>query len=291
MNYVFFGTPEFAAIILEKLIKAGLTPTAVVCNPDKPIGRKKIITPPPTKTTAEKYNIKVYQPIKLEIKNWESEIRGADFGIVTAYGKIIPKKIIDTFPKGLIGVHPSLLPKYRGAAPIQNVILNGEKETGISLFLIDEQMDHGPVLEVRKQKIENNDNYESLHDKLAALAGNTLIEIIPKFLKGEYILKPQNDKQATYTKKITIDDAYVDLEKDDPALIERKIRALNPEPGVWTYTKTLRRYWEVQPPKADINAEMSDLRRVKILEAVLTPDGRLKLGKIQFEGKKPQLVQ
>jgi len=281
MRYVFFGTPEFAAIILEKLIGAGLIPAFVVCNPDRPAGRKKILTPPPVKQRIMNYEsgirnkIKILQPEKLD-KDFLNSLflihnsSPFDFFVVAAYGKIIPQKLLEIPRRGTIGVHPSLLPKYRGATPIQTAILNGEDITGVTLFLMDEQIDHGPVLAQRT--LENGElgmmNYETLHDKLAELAGNMLVETIPKYLKGEYTLHPQNDKDATYTKKFKDDDAFVDLEKDDPILIERKVRALNPEPGVWTFQNN---------------------KRMKILEAELI-DGKIKLKKIQFEGKKPQLI-
>jgi len=281
MRYAFFGTPEFAAIILEKLIKAGLTPALVVCNPDRPAGRKKIITPPPTKVLAEKYGITVWQPEGLKIENWKLEIDklgNIDLCVVAAYSKIIPKSVLDTAPHKFVGVHPSLLPKYRGATPIQSVILNGEEITGVTLFLMDEQVDHGPILAQREFSIFNF-QFSTLQQKLAELVGDMLVETLPKFTKGEYTLKPQNDKEATYTKKFKDDDAYVDLAALQAAMraeprpfgrekaveIERKVRALNPEPGVWTFQNN---------------------KRMKILEAELI-DGKLKLKKIQFEGKKP----
>src|SRR3989338_5278870 len=154
MKYAFFGTPEFAAIILEKLIKAGMPPALVVCNPDRPKGRKRVITPPPLKArimnqeSGIRDRIKIIQPEKLEIRNWELEIEklgGIDFAIVAACAKIIPKNIIDTLPAKFLGVHPSLLPKYRGAPPIQSAILNGERKTGATLFLLDEKVDHGQI--------------------------------------------------------------------------------------------------------------------------------------------------
>jgi methionyl-tRNA formyltransferase len=274
MKYIFFGSPAFAAIILEKLVKSNFLPTAVVCNPDKPVGRKKIITPPPTKILAEKMGIFVWQPFDLKIEDWEkfNKFKNIDFCIVAAYSKIIPNSILETMPNKFIGVHPSLLPKYRGTTPVQSVILNSEKETGVTLFLIDDKIDHGPILESRKQKIAADETYESLHNKLANLAADLLIETIPKFIENKYNLYPQNDKEATYTKKFTTADAYVDLEKDDPCLIERKIRALNPEPGVWTFQK-----------------KGKELKRMKILQAELK-EGKLILKKIQFEGKKPQFI-
>ncbi|MBI4033927.1 MAG: methionyl-tRNA formyltransferase [Candidatus Brennerbacteria bacterium] len=263
-KFVFFGSPEFATIVLEKLIGAGFIPAVVVCNPDRPVGRKKIITPPPTKILARKNNVKIYQPEKLEIGN-------ADFGIVASYAKIIPKDIIETFKLGVIGVHPSLLPRHRGASPIQSAILSGDEVTGVTLYLLDEKMDHGPILASREFSISNF-QFSILQTKLAELAGDMLVKILPQFLKGEIKPQPQNELKATYTKKFKTEDAFVDLEKDYPVVVERKVRALNPEPGVWT---------------------MQNGKRVKILEAEINPaaaGGKLKLKKIQLEGKRPQSV-
>lgn len=269
MKYIFFGTPDFAAIILEKLIKAGWLPTAVVCNPDKPVGRKQIITPPLTKVLALKYGIKVYQPEKLAVEDFKTEIGETDFAVVVAYAKIIPKEILGLPRLGAIAVHPSLLPKYRGSSPIQTAILNGEKETGVTLFLADEKVDHGKILAASILPLDAKDNYESLSKKLAESGGDLLVKILPEYLKNDITPLTQDESQATYTKKFITQDGYVDLEKDKPEIIKRKIRALNPEPGVWT---------------------IQDGKRMKILEAEFTPENKLRLKKIQFEGKKPQTI-
>jgi methionyl-tRNA formyltransferase len=284
MNYIFFGTPDFAAIILEKLIGAGLPPALLVCNPDRPVGRKKVITPPQAKIVAEKHGIGIYQPEKLEIRNLKLEIGEADFAIVASYAKIIPKNILELFPKGIIGVHPSLLPKYRGPTPIQSVILNGEAETGVTLYLLDEKVDHGPI--IAQRALENNDlrtiNYVKLHDALANLGADLLIETLPKFIEGKIKPVAQNEAEATFTKKFENRDGYVDLEKDDPVIIEKKVRALNPEPGVWTII-TAETASLIRANKKIIG------KRMKILEAEVI-DSKLKLKKIQFEGKKPQIL-
>ncbi len=267
MKYIFFGTPDFAAIILEKLIKAGWPPIAIVCNPDRPVGRKKIITPPLTKLLALKYNIPVCQPEVLSISNFQFSISKPDFFIVAAYAKIIPKEILEMSRLGTIAVHPSLLPKYRGSSPIQTAILNGEKETGVTLFLADEKVDHGPIFAGRKLEFSiSNFQFLKLQQSLAELAGDLLVETLPKFIEGKITLLPQDESQATYTKKFITEDGRVDLGKDKPINIERKIRALNPEPGVWT---------------------IIDGKRTKLLEAELI-DEKLKITKIQVEGKKPQ---
>lgn len=267
MKYLFWGTPDFAAIILEKLIKAGFMPEAVVCNPDRPVGRKKIITPPPTKSLIMKHkswNIQILQPetfdpsFKIQVSRLQP-----DLFIVAAYSQIIPKEILEIPRLGTIGVHPSFLPKYRGSSPIQTAILNGDEETGVSLYLVDEKMDHGSVLANQKLKIKNQ-NYEQLRMGLAELGADLLIETLPKFLNNAIKPVVQDEDKATYTKKFITENGRVDL-KDDPLLIERKIRALNPEPGVFTFI---------------------DGKRVKLLEAKISDD-KVIITKTQTEGKKP----
>lgn len=278
MKYIFFGTPKFAAIVLEKLIEAGLTPSALICNPDEPIGRKKILTAPATKSLIldKKINIPIFQPKKLaEIKNELININ-ADVFIVAAYNKIISEEIINIPKFKTVGVHPSLLPNYRGPSPIQTAILNGDKKTGVDLFLIDKGIDHGPVLTSISCEILQNDNYEILEKKLAELGAELLIENLPKYLSGKYPSAggptEQDHSKATFTKKFSTEDGRVDLEKDSPESILNKIRALNPDPGVFTFIKTIR-----QPADGE--------KRIKLLEAKLN-DGKLELLRVQPEGKK-----
>src|SRR3989338_7676532 len=270
MSYAFFGSPEFAAIILERLIKAGMPPALVICNPDRPVGRKKIITSPPTKILAEKNKILVIQPERLSLSDIEHLTSNIELFVVAAYSKILPKEIIDLPRLGTIGVHPSLLPKYRGATPIQSALLAGEEKTGVTLFLIDEKVDHGPILAQRALEFPiSNFQFPKLLEKLAKLSADLLIETLLKFVKGEISSQPQNESEATYTKKFTVEDGFVNLDKDDPAMVERMVRALNPEPGVWT---------------------IMDGARTKLLETELT-DGKLKIKVIQKSGKKPQRLK
>ncbi len=275
MNYVFFGTPAFAEIIFEKLIKAGMPPALVVTNPDRPVGRKHVMTPPPVKISAEKHGIKVYQPENLSDAKYKIQNTKYDFAVLASYGKIIPQEVIDSFFKGIIVVHPSLLPKYRGATPIQSAILNGDGETGTTLILMDGKVDHGPVLAQRKLEFQiSNFKFQILHDALADLSAGLLVETLPKFASDEIKPVPQDESRATYTKKFSTEDAFVpevDLKRaqqeggDIAALVDRKIRALNPEPGAWT---------------------LENGKRMKLLEAEIR-DGKLKLKKIQREGGTP----
>lgn len=273
-NFVFFGTPQFAATILKLLIENSVKPSLVITNPDKPAGRKKIITPPPVKEIAIQNNIKVWQPEKLNANNFINVFQKETFGILAAYGKIVPKEVIQLFPMGIIGVHPSLLPKYRGPSPIQSVILNGDLKTGTTLFILDEKVDHGPILSQETLEIDENINFSDLQNKLAELSAFLIIKTLPLFLENKLIPSPQDESLATYTRKFDSNDAFVkpqDLEEamkfpsEKSFLILRKIRALNPEPGVWT---------------------IIDECRVKLLEAKIE-NNRLKLVKIQKSGKKP----
>ncbi|MDP3901560.1 MAG: methionyl-tRNA formyltransferase [bacterium] len=260
--FVFFGTPDFAATILEKLIQNTLKPDLVICNPDKPVGRKKIITPPPTKVIAERNNIPVWQPKTLDVDSFRLEVKkfgDFDFAILAAYAKILPQEIIDSFKMGIIVVHPSLLPKYRGATPIQTALLNGETKTGTALILMDAQVDHGPVLAKSPLTIADDDNYETLSKKLADLSANLLIENLPKFISNSLTPQPQNETEATYTKKFITEDGLLDLENGPLEKTIRKIKALNPNPGTYVIKNGVR---------------------IKILD----------LKTIQYESKKPRRV-
>lgn len=274
MRYVFFGSPKFAEIILKKLIDAGMPPVAVVCNPDRPFGRKKTLTPPPTKIIAAAHNIAVLQPETLDAAFIET-LRECmpDVAVVAAYANILPKEVLAVPRLGVIGVHPSLLPKYRGATPIQSVILAGEAVTGTTLFIMDERVDHGAILATRNIQLTARDTYETLLEKLAVASGDMLIATLPRFIAKEIIPRPQNEDEATYTKKFTAEDGFVDLHKDAPEHIWRKIRALNPNPGVYTF-------------------EENDGKktRVKLLDAELR-DGKLIPTLIQYEGKKPRRLR
>ena len=277
MKHVFFGTPRFAAIILEKLIGAGMPPVALVCNPDRPVGRKQIITPPPVKQLIanRKVQTEILQPENiLTIRDMLFALR-PDFSVVAAYAKILPKEILEIPKLGTIGVHPSLLPKYRGPSPIQSVILADEKETGVSLFLMDGRVDHGPVISHQTLVINDEDDYEALEEGLARLAADLLVETLSNFAEGKMTPLPQDESQATYSKKFTSGNAFIspeDLElatsgaSPEKAIeIHRKTRALNPEPGVWT-TKNGKRF--------------------KLLETGLQ-NYKLLLKRIQEAGKKP----
>lgn len=251
MKIVFIGTPTFSAIILEELSQSEYKPILVITAPDRPVGRGRIITPPPVKVLAERYNIPVKQPesidnCKLEIKNCKPELI-----VVAAYGQILPKEILEIPKYGCLNVHPSLLPKYRGPSPIQNAILNDDKETGVTIFLMDEKMDHGPILTQRKLRIEKNDSSLTLRDKLAKLGANLLIETISKWQKGLLKPIPQDETKATYTKILTRQDGRIIWKKTAQEL-EREIRAFSGWPGSFTFWERKGKMVRIKITKARV---------------------------------------
>jgi len=262
MKYIFFGTPEFAAIVLEKLINAGYIPEVVICNPDEPVGRKQILTPPPTKILAEKYGINTLQPeilanYKLQITNYKP-----DLAIIAAYGKILPKEILEIPVHGFINVHGSLLPYYRGASPIQYAILDGDKETGVTIMKIDEKMDHGPIIAKSELPIAESETYESLSKKLADLGAKLLIKIILDYVSEKIKPIEQDHSKATYTKIIKKEDGRIDWSKS-AGEIERMTRAFHFWPTAWTL-------W---------NGKV-----LKILEGQVLTGGAKKIGEIFLAG-------
>jgi methionyl-tRNA formyltransferase len=281
MRYIFFGTPRFAKIVLDALLRANMPPpVALVCNPDRPVGRKKIITAPETKKRIQnpesgiRNEIEILQPEKID-NDFAEQLRNRrpDFFIVAAYAKIMPKIVLDIPELGSLGIHPSLLPKYRGTSPIQSAILGGEKETGVTIYHMDEKADHGPILAHCASRIANGETYLQLEEELAELGGKLLVETVPKFMNGEIKDVAQDENAATFTKKFGIQDGFVapedleDAESGDPEKTEtifRKIRALNPEPGAWT---------------------MRDGKRLKLLEAKIAGNA-LRLTVTQREGEK-----
>ena len=256
MRFAFFGGGDFSVKVLEILEQKGFVPELIITTPDKPKGRKLILQPTPLKNWAQKNNIPV-------VTNYELPITNYDLFIIAAYGKIIPKEILDIPKYGTLNVHPSLLPKYRGPSPIQSFILSEEKETGVTIMLTDEQVDHGPIITSSKLQAPSSKLfYKELEEKLAELGGNLLVETIPKFINGEIKPQEQNHSRATFTKKITKEDGLIDW-KEPEDLIERKIRAFTPWPSVY--------YFEND-------------KRIIITKAELS-EGKLKILRIKPEGK------
>ena len=240
---IFFGTPEFGKIILEKLIDSGYKPVLIVTAPDKPAGRKQEPTPSAVKILAAKNKIPIAQPEKLSVSDIVGtgpDRAGLDLIIVAAYGKVLPSEILKIPKYGALNIHPSLLPRWRGPTPIQYAILNGDNETGVTIMLMDENIDHGPVVSNIKCQISNiKTTTQELSRKLAELGAELLINTLPKYISGEIKPQEQVHENAIYTKIISRNDGYIDWSKTAQD-IECQIRAFTPWPGSFTIWKNKR---------------------------------------------------
>jgi len=234
-NIVFFGTPDFAEATLRRLIQSKYKPVLVVARPDMPVGRRQVMTPPPVKVLAEENDIPVFQPEKLD-SDFRFQVLSfkPELFIVVAYGKIIPRTILDIPKYGALNVHPSLLPRWRGPAPIQYAIMNGDKETGVTIMLIDEEVDHGNIVSSFKLQVSGTQTTEALSNRLADIGSKLLVETIPKWIAGKIKSKEQDHESAIYSKIITKEDGHIDWNKS-ASEIERKIRAFTPWPGSYTF--------------------------------------------------------
>jgi len=288
MKIVFLGTPDFAVPSLKALVESVNEVVAVVCQPDKPIGRKKKLTRPPTKIFAESLNIPVLQPPK--IKNNEEFLEelkshSPELICVTAYGKILPKDVLDLPPNGCINVHASILPKYRGAAPINWSIINGEARTGVTTMLMDEGMDTGDVLLIEETAIEYNDTSESLSNRLSRIGAELLLKTINKLISGS--LKPikQNDSEASLAPMLKKEHGEIDWSKSSKE-IRNLVRGLLPWPVAFTHLdKRMFKIFNVEesdgsgPPGTVIESNKNVLK-------ISTGKGSIKLLEVQLEGNK-----
>ena len=229
MNIVFMGTPDFAVPTLESLCKSEHNVLAVFTQPDKPVGRKQIMTPPDVKVCAEKYGLKVFQPATLKDDNSDKELKelNPDVIVVVAYGKILPKNILDIPRLGCINVHGSLLPKYRGAAPIQQAVLNGDKVTGVTTMYMGEGLDTGNILLTKETEIGENETSAELFDRLADMGADLLIETLSKL--DSITPQKQDESKATYTSKITKELCPIDWSLKNTE-VHNKVRGLQTWP-------------------------------------------------------------
>ena len=286
IKIVFFGSFEFAVPTLMALKNEGYDIVAVITNPDKPSGRKKILTPPPIKVAAQKLGLLILQPEKLRdnpnlveqlkyLPNAKRSTLNASLGIVVGYGKLIPPEIFNLPAHGTLTIHPSLLPKYRGPSPVQTAMLNGDNDTGVTIIEIDEELDHGDILAAESHKLSPTATYEEAHNALFNLGADLLIKTLPDYLTDKIQPQPQDHSQATFTRKFTTEDGEI-KQTETAQQAYNKIRALNPEPGAYIWL-------EKNPLRLNLRERTI---RLKILEAELR-DGRLEFKKVQLEGGKP----
>lgn len=287
MKIIFMGTPDFAVGTLRSLAEAGHEITLVVSQPDKPKGRGHAMVPTPVKVVAEELGIPVFQPVKIREAKDVLEKTEADVCVVAAFGQIIPASILHMKKYGCINVHASLLPKYRGAAPIQWAVIDGEKESGVTIMQMDEGLDTGDMLAKAIIPLDEKETGGSLFDKLSEAGGRLCVETLAKLEKGEINPEKQGESPTAYASMLDKKMGNIDWNKS-AVVIERLVRGLNPWPSAYTHLdgKTLK-IWacDVLPQSASKGESGEILEVTKDAIHVQTGDGILVLREIQLAGK------
>jgi len=288
------GTPEFAAVILRRLLQRPdlVNVAAVVTQPDQAVGRGRRVVPLPVKLQAEAAGIEVIQPPSVRRGRFAERLQhlGPDLLIVAAYGRILPPEILAISPHGALNVHASLLPRYRGASPISAAILAGEDLTGVSVMLMNEAMDAGPLLASAKRTISPNDTTESLTKALSELGAELLVTILPRWLDGALMPEPQDNAQANYCRPLRRDDGRIDW-RVHAVHLARQVRAMFPWPGTYTYwgkrqLKVLAAHAEDSGPAVPDGHVPGTVVEEKSGLAIVCGEGMLVIDRLQLEGKR-----
>ena len=292
MKIIYMGTPDFAVAPLEAILKAGHEVTAVVTQPDRQKGRGREVQYSPVKECALSYGIPVLQPLKIKEKDAVEELRKypADIFVVAAFGQLLSEEILNMPRLGCINIHASLLPAYRGAAPIQWCVINGEEKTGVTIMQMAKGMDTGDILLQKEVVLDEKETGGSLFDRLMETGAELIVEVLPKIEAGELTPVVQKEELATYAGKITKDMGNIDFAKS-AVTIERLIRGLNPWPSAFTHYKGKRlKIWEADVVSECANAENPVPGTVIAMDkesfTLATGEGALRIRSLQPEGKK-----
>jgi len=284
------GTPDFAVPSLQTLLDSGMNVVGVVTQPDRPVGRKRILTPTPVKVEAEKRGIPVLQPERLRRPESVEELKALrpDLIVTAAYGQILPKSVLGLPQHGCINIHASLLPKYRGGAPIHHAVMNGDKVTGVTIMYMAEGLDTGDMISRVEVAIEDTDTTGTLFEKLSVAGARLLAETLPDLIAGCIQATPQNDAEAIYSPNITREQELIDWTK--PALaIWNQVRGLNPRPGAYTlWNGDVLKIWSCRKPETT-GAAGAPGTVVGLSDAgleVATGSGTITITELQPAGKK-----
>lgn len=301
-NYkiIFFGSAEFSVPILETLIQNKMV-DAVFSTPPRPVGRKQVITPTPVSRAATQNQVAVFEPENLSDEKFLNQVEKMrpDLFLVAAYGKILPKALLEIPSCGAINIHGSLLPKYRGSSPLQAALLNNDKETGITFILMDEKVDHGPILVKKKMKIKKNCTYSELSKEMSFLAAKTTPSVINDFLNKKIKPLPQNEDGASYVKTIKKEDGHIDFNLPAKKILQQ-INAFEKWPGSYAFWKKDGKDLivkilgggilssKIQKSTSGATPNLAGTAiKYKNLIAIQTSDGLLLVEKLQLEGQKP----
>jgi methionyl-tRNA formyltransferase len=294
MKVVYMGTPDFAVAALEKIIEAGHEVVAVVTQPDRPKGRGKELAISPVKECALKNNLKIMQPEKVREASVVAELKAldADIFVVAAFGQILSQEVLDIPRFGCVNIHASLLPKYRGAAPIQMAILNGDKETGVTIMQMNAGMDTGDIIVTKTLPIEDEDTAGTLFDKLMFLGADLIVETLPKIEKGEITLIPQDDSLSTKCGKISKEMGQIDFNKSAREIFNL-VRGMSPWPSAYTKLNgKMLKIWKVKPVEGATDGAPGTVYDVKKDYFIVnTGEGLLEISELQLEGKKRMSVK
>ncbi len=289
MRIIFMGTPEFSVPALQALVEAGHEVTAVVTQPDKPRGRGKEVQMPPVKEKALEYQIPVFQPVKARAPEFVKILSdlAPDVMVVAAFGQLLPKSILDIPKYGCVNIHASLLPKYRGASPIQYAVINGEKESGITTMMMAETLDTGDMLDQESVILDAEETGGSLHDKLSGIGGRLILKTLKKLEEGSAVRIPQDDSKSCYVGMIKKSMGDIDWSMDAVS-IERLIRGLNPWPSAYTvWNGRVIKLWEadvVEKEYEGVYGQVVEAARNCLV--IKTGKGALTIRELQLQGKK-----
>ncbi len=285
---LFMGTAEFANPCLEALFKAGHAIISVVTQPDRPKGRGRQFEAPPVKGVAERHQLPVIQPERVRDPDFIQAFRtlAPDMVVLVAFGQILPKEVIQFPPMGCINVHPSLLPKYRGAAPIQWALIRGEKETGVTTIMMDEGVDTGDILLQRKTDIEPDENFDRLHDRLALMGAEVLLKTIADVTEGTIQRKPQDSAQATYAPRLKKEDGLIRW--DAGALeIRNFISGLSSQPGAYTYLRgKMMKIYSATAVEGPVAERPGTIVKTAAGLRIAAKGGYLEIRELQMESKR-----
>ena len=287
LKLVFMGTPEISAYVFEKMIEAGYHFVGLVAQPDHPVGRKGIIEKVPTKVVAEKFNIPVFQPEKIRLDYAFIEDIKPDLVITLAYGQIVPQGFLDVPKYGCLNLHGSLLPKYRGASPVQSALINNEKVTGVTLMEMVKAMDAGRMYAKKEIEIAEDDNATSLFNKVKIAASELVLEALPKYINGELKGEEQNEEEVTFCSTIKPEQEKLDLNMTATQLVGW-IKGLSDEPGAYLYLNNLKlKIYKAKVIDNSVAAEVGTIVKAdKNGLYMQAKDGVISLLEIQKEGKK-----
>jgi len=290
LKIIYAGTPEFAKITLQALIDSSHEIVAVYTQPDKPAGRGLQLSFSPVKELALKNSLPLYQPASLKNKEEQTRLINfhADVMVVAAYGMLLPPPVLTCTKYGCINIHPSLLPRWRGAAPIQRTIYAGDQMSGVTIMQMDEGLDTGPILLQKSFTLEGNETAQLLHDKLALLGAQGLLQTLDQITKGNLHPQPQDDTLKTYARKITKEEALINWQRSAEEL-DREIRAFNPWPVAFTLWKDQKiRIWEARVlPELSLSVAGTIVQASQDGIDIATGKGTLRILKLQLPGGKP----